>query len=247
MAWLSPLNAPGGAVPGSPVLSPEDVATIRAPGRAPANLHAATERMKRFYANTTERREDHNHLRITRIIRSLRLLVGDGRADEFRAPIRVCLVPIRQPSPIRRPGSAPPPSSRRTGAALQGGTQSGRPAPTSSGSSTASRGALLAATSRHGFRLSQPPTRVSEIMGGDPAVEPPLTTRPPGAPVVTGRRVQLASRYVRQHPLTPVARIWQLAHARSPRCAVVVFSWAAPSLLAARSASKSGSGHQTRP
>lgn len=104
--WLFPLNAPSGAVPGSPVLSPEDVAMIRASGRALANLHAATERMKRFYAQTTDWREgpDHNHLRITRIIRSLRLLVGDGPADGFRAHILGLLGPDRSniPDPTLR-------------------------------------------------------------------------------------------------------------------------------------------------
>ena len=34
------------------------------------------------------RRFDHNHLRITRIIKSLRLLCGDGPADNFRRDIK---------------------------------------------------------------------------------------------------------------------------------------------------------------
>jgi hypothetical protein len=42
-----------------------------------------------FYASTTPWRasHDHNHLRITRIVRSLRLLAGDAEADGFRAKI----------------------------------------------------------------------------------------------------------------------------------------------------------------
>lgn len=84
--WLFPLAEPSGAVPGSPVLSGDDIAAIHASPRARANLLAAAERMKRFYSETGRWKAgpDHNHLRITRIIRSLRLLVGDGAADAFR-------------------------------------------------------------------------------------------------------------------------------------------------------------------
>lgn len=87
--WLFPLHEPSRAVPASPVLTAHEIALIRASGRALANLHAAAERMKRFYGRTTEWREgsDHNHLRITRIIRSLRLLAGDAPADGFRIHI----------------------------------------------------------------------------------------------------------------------------------------------------------------
>lgn len=76
-----------------PVLTADDIMRIRASGRARANLYAAAERMKRYYARTESwrRESDHNHLRITRIIRSLRLLVGDTPADGFRTPIMTVL------------------------------------------------------------------------------------------------------------------------------------------------------------
>ncbi len=91
--WLFPIDEPSRAVPGSPILTPDDIAMIRASGRALANLHAAAERMKRFYGRTHGWRvgHDHNHLRITRIIRSLRLLAGDAPADGFRAHILALL------------------------------------------------------------------------------------------------------------------------------------------------------------
>jgi hypothetical protein len=87
--WLFPLAEASVAVPGSPVLSPDEVETIRASGRAQANLADATERMVRFYdqADHWMKRSDHNHLRITRIIKSLRLLSGDRPADRFRSRI----------------------------------------------------------------------------------------------------------------------------------------------------------------
>ena len=87
--WVFPLSEPSQAVPGSPVLSPRAISDIQASSRARANLLASAERMKRFYSETTRWREgpDHNHLRITRIIRSLRLLAGDAAANGFKRHI----------------------------------------------------------------------------------------------------------------------------------------------------------------
>lgn len=84
--WLFPLPDGSAAVPGSPVLTDQDAAAIRSDPRALANLTAAAERLQDFYAQTHGWRAtfDHNHLRITRIIRSLRLLRGDAAADAFR-------------------------------------------------------------------------------------------------------------------------------------------------------------------
>ena len=87
--WLFPLPEPSLAVPGSPVLSDEDERVLKADLRAQANLRSAAARMGVFYARTDHwlRSHDHNHLRITRIIRSLRRLAGDEAADGFRAAV----------------------------------------------------------------------------------------------------------------------------------------------------------------
>jgi len=87
--WLFPLTEPSGAVPGSPVLTPEDIVAIRADPRAQAALAAGARRMGEFYARTDAwlAAHDHNHLRITRILRSLRLLAGDAAAEGFRHDI----------------------------------------------------------------------------------------------------------------------------------------------------------------
>lgn len=87
--WLFPLQEPSAAMPGSPVLDAEDVAAIKASLRAQAHLMAACDRMDWFYGQTDHwlRPQNHNHLRITRIIKSLRLLVGDFAADQFRTTI----------------------------------------------------------------------------------------------------------------------------------------------------------------
>lgn len=84
--WLFPLPEPSRAVPGSPVLTSGDRMAIAGSATALAHLAAAADRMSRFYATTDAwlAPHDHNHLRISRIIRSLRLLVGDTAADRFR-------------------------------------------------------------------------------------------------------------------------------------------------------------------
>lgn len=85
--WLFPLPERSGAQPDAPVLTPEDVAVLRVSITAQAVLAAATDRMAAFYRDTDDwlAASDHNHLRITRIIRSLRLLRGAEYADAFRA------------------------------------------------------------------------------------------------------------------------------------------------------------------
>lgn len=87
--WLFPLAEPSGANRRAPVLSAEDVETVQACSMAQCALAAATDRMASFYGHNTHwlTAQDHNHLRITRIIKSLRLLRGSEEADEFRALI----------------------------------------------------------------------------------------------------------------------------------------------------------------
>ncbi len=85
--WLFPLTEPSSAVPDAPVLSPEEAAAISQSSIGQIVLAGATDRMAAFYRDTDHwlRAEDHNHLRITRIIRSLRLLRGDEAAEGFKA------------------------------------------------------------------------------------------------------------------------------------------------------------------
>ncbi|MDP3593898.1 opioid growth factor receptor-related protein, partial [Phenylobacterium sp.] len=87
--WLFPLPEASSAVPGAPVLSADDVMQIRSSDIAMTNLRAAAARMRDFYARTRHwlAPADHNHLRITRIIKSLRLLAGDAEADAFKTMI----------------------------------------------------------------------------------------------------------------------------------------------------------------
>ena len=83
--WMFPLTEKSMSVPGVPTLSAEDVEAIRASGVARANL----EKSAQWYFGFLKRNDhwirsyDHNHLRITRAIKSLRLLVSKEKAEAF--------------------------------------------------------------------------------------------------------------------------------------------------------------------
>ena len=87
--WMFPLTEKSMSVPGVPTLSAADVEAIRASEVARANL----EKSAQWYLGFLQRNDhwikpyDHNHLRITRVINSLRLLLGDRQADDFRSEL----------------------------------------------------------------------------------------------------------------------------------------------------------------
>ena len=87
--WLFPLDEPSGSVLGAPVISDLDIDEIKKSPAAQANLIKASEWFFQFLSRNQRwiSKYDHNHLRITRVIRSLRLLVGDVEADNFRQSI----------------------------------------------------------------------------------------------------------------------------------------------------------------
>lgn len=87
--WLFPLPTRSAAQPHSPTLTALEIEAIRLDRRATDNLQRAAHRMLRFYSSTREwlTSHDHNHLRITRIIRSLRLLIGSDDARRFHHAI----------------------------------------------------------------------------------------------------------------------------------------------------------------
>jgi hypothetical protein len=83
--WLFPLPEPSRAQPSSPILTVQEVTAIRASSAAQENLKNAVRRMTLFYQRNDHwlRAYDHNHLRITRIIRSLALLRSTEAAQAF--------------------------------------------------------------------------------------------------------------------------------------------------------------------
>ncbi|MBA1157561.1 opioid growth factor receptor-related protein [Microvirga mediterraneensis] len=87
--WLFPLPTRSAAQPGAPVLTQAEIDAIRADQAAQDNLARATERMLQFYRETRWwlTGYDHNHLRITRIIHSLRILAGPDEAQRFHEAI----------------------------------------------------------------------------------------------------------------------------------------------------------------
>ena len=83
---LFPLDEPSRSVNGAPVLTELEIDEIRDSSLAQANLAKSA----RWFLGFLERNNhwvtkyNHNHLRITRVIKSLRLLASDEAADEFR-------------------------------------------------------------------------------------------------------------------------------------------------------------------
>ena len=83
--WMFPLTEKSMSVPGVPTLSAEDVEAIRTSEVARGNL----EKSAQWYLGFLQRNDhwirsyDHNHLRITRAIKSLRLLVSQETAKAF--------------------------------------------------------------------------------------------------------------------------------------------------------------------
>ena len=87
--WMFPLTEKSMSVPGVPTLSPDDIAAIRTSEVARANL----EKSAHWYLGFLQRNDhwirsyDHNHLRITRGIKSVRLLTGNCLANAFKNEI----------------------------------------------------------------------------------------------------------------------------------------------------------------
>jgi hypothetical protein len=89
--WLFPLPIRSGAQPGAPVLTQAEIDAIRADPSAQDTLRRAAGRMLRFYRDSRWwlTPYDHNHLRITRIIHSLRILTGPEEAQRFHKAVLV--------------------------------------------------------------------------------------------------------------------------------------------------------------
>ena len=84
--WIFPLNEPSMSVFGAPVLDQSDIDTIFSSDVARTNVIKSSEWYLGFLKRNRHwiKSYDHNHLRITRTIKSLRLLVGNNEADQFR-------------------------------------------------------------------------------------------------------------------------------------------------------------------
>jgi hypothetical protein len=86
--WLFPTNQPSMFNPNAPLVSQQDIEAFRTDAELQRRLLAAEARMRQFYHLGEPHpwwaeEGDHNLLRITRIIASLRLLAGRERAAAF--------------------------------------------------------------------------------------------------------------------------------------------------------------------
>ena len=83
--WMFPLTEKSMSVPGVPTLSTEDVKAIRTSEVARANL----EKSSQWYLDFLRRNDhwiksyDHNHLRITRVMKSISLLISKDLATSL--------------------------------------------------------------------------------------------------------------------------------------------------------------------
>lgn len=104
--WLFPLSERSGANPSAPILDEATIASFRARPELRANLRRSLDRMLKFYGLTWAgarivkqpsfpersgwlRAGDHNHLRLTRILRSLHVLGEPQAAKALFATLAV--------------------------------------------------------------------------------------------------------------------------------------------------------------
>ena len=87
--WMFPLDEPSCSHPGAPVLDLFEIEEIKSSEVAQENLMQSADWYFGFLQRHDHwiRQYDHNHLRISRAIKSLRLLVSDEVADRYRAAI----------------------------------------------------------------------------------------------------------------------------------------------------------------
>ena len=91
--WLFPLDEPSRSVNGAPVLTELDIDEIKESILAQGNLAKSASWFLGFLERNNHwiTKYNHNHLRITRVIKSLRLLASDKAADEFKDKVFVYL------------------------------------------------------------------------------------------------------------------------------------------------------------
>ena len=91
--WLFPLAEASLSVPGSPALTFDEIAVLRLSIAAKTSIVKSADWYTAFLSRNShwKAKYDHNHLRITRAIKALRLLVSDNEANRFREGIFVLL------------------------------------------------------------------------------------------------------------------------------------------------------------
>ena len=83
--WFFPLLEPSYNVPDTPVIVKDEVTEVRSNTKIQDNLSCGLKRMTTFYIDNNHWLvpREHNHLRITRIIKSAKLLISNEAAEDF--------------------------------------------------------------------------------------------------------------------------------------------------------------------
>ena len=84
--WLFPLDVKSFSNRNAPILMIDDILRISESELAQKHIQASVKRMKEFWETNDYwiQRYNHNHLRITRVIKSLRLVSGVQSARDFQ-------------------------------------------------------------------------------------------------------------------------------------------------------------------
>ena len=84
--WLFPLEEETRKSELIPILSKQEIGLIKKSELAQNSLRISASRMRRFWSKNQHwvTNHDHNHLRITRCIKSLRLLVSNEEAQQMK-------------------------------------------------------------------------------------------------------------------------------------------------------------------
>jgi len=87
--WVFPLNERSNEVPESPILTNEEIISIKKSETAQKNIKKSTEWFLEFLTRNSYWicQINHNHLRITRAIKSLRLIHSNEEAEKFKNSI----------------------------------------------------------------------------------------------------------------------------------------------------------------
>ncbi len=84
--WVFPLDVASGALPDAPVLEPAEIDLIHKSSPATMNLEKSAQWFLDYLSRSKDwlRESDHHHLRITRMLRSQRLLLGELAAESAK-------------------------------------------------------------------------------------------------------------------------------------------------------------------
>ncbi len=87
--WIFPLNVKSNAVPSSPILTKKEIISIKKSETAQKNIKKSAEWFLKFLSSNSYWicQNNHNHYRITRVIKSLRLIHSNEEAEKFKNSI----------------------------------------------------------------------------------------------------------------------------------------------------------------